>query len=108
MKRAFMSAVCIAALMSAAIANDTMDAMIGASVTYTYADGSSVTAYYAADGTYTTDSVGSGKWTMNGDELCIETDSGESGCTELEAGHGSGDSWDGVDAFGNDVTISIE
>ena len=87
--------------------NDTMQAMIGNSVTYTYGDGSSVTAYYSDDGTYTTDSAGGGSWTMDGDELCITTDSGASGCTTLDSGYGVGDSWDGTDAFGNDVTISI-
>ena len=106
--KTLLTAVVGAALLTAsALANDTMDAMIGQSVTYTYADGSAVVAYYAADGTYTTDSVGSGTWTMEGDELCITTASGDQGCTELEAGHGSGDTWDAVDTFGNPVTISI-
>jgi hypothetical protein len=98
----------LAVMTGAAFANDTMDAMIGASVTYTYGDGNSVTAVYNADGTYTTDTAGGGAWTINGDELCITTDDGASGCTDLEAGHSAGDSWDGIDAFGNPVTISIE
>lgn len=96
------------AMLASAFANDTMDAMIGESVTYTYDDGTSVTAYYADDGTYTTDSVGSGTWTMDGDELCITTDGGDSGCTTLEPGHGPGDSWESTDAFGNPVTITID
>lgn len=93
---------------ASAQANDTMDAMIGSAVVYSYADGTSVTAYYAADGTYTTDSMGGGSWSISGDELCVETDGGQSGCTSLESGYGPGDTWSGVDAFGNDVTISIE
>lgn len=103
-----MSIAGIAALVGSAFANDTMDAMIGASIVYTYGDGSTVTAYYSDDGSYTTDSVGGGSWTIDGDELCITTDNGDSGCTTLEPGRGAGDSWEGVDAFGNAVTISIE
>ena len=95
-------------LMGAAFANDTMKAMIGAVVVYTYADGTVVKAKFAEDGTYTTDTVGNGKWTIEGDEFCIESDGGDKGCTTLEAGHKVGDQWQGKDAFGNDVTISIE
>ena len=102
-------ALSIAATLLAGVAhaNDTMDAMIGAEVTYSYSDGTVVTAYYSADGTYSTDSVGGGSWTIDGDELCIETDAGQSGCTQLEAGKGAGDSWEGLDAFGAPVTITI-
>ena len=90
-----------------AFANDTMDAMITNGATYTYADGTVIAATYNSDGTYTTDSVGGGSWTINGDELCITTDAGDNGCTTLEPGHGAGDSWEGTDAFGNPVTITI-
>ena len=89
------------------LANDTMDAMIGAAVTYSYADGTTVKATYAADGSYTTDVAGGGTWTIDGDKLCIRTEAGDEGCTTLAAGKGAGDSWQGKDAFGNDVTITI-
>lgn len=95
-------------LATAALANDTMDAMIGASVVYTYDNGTTVTAQFAKDGTYTTDSIGGGTWSINGDELCIQTADGKSGCTALASGKGRGDTWRGVDAFGNPVTISIQ
>lgn len=108
MRRWLMSMSAVAALSGTAFANDTMDAMLGASVVYAYADGTVVTATYSDDGTYTTDSAGGGTWTLEGDELCITTDSGAAGCTMLEAGHAVGDSWQGVDAFGNAVTISIK
>ncbi|WP_425407903.1 hypothetical protein [Hyphococcus sp.] len=97
----------LTALTGAASANDTMDEMIGASVTYTYADGTKVVAQYNADGTYTTDSLGGGQWTIDGDELCITTQSGDTGCTMLESGRAAGDSWEATDAFGNPVTIAI-
>lgn len=95
-------------LATAALANDTMDAMIGSAVVYSYAGGATITAYYAANGKYSTDSAGSGSWSMSGDELCIKTDDGKSGCTTLAPGKGKGDTWQGVDAFGNPVTISIQ
>ena len=90
-----------------ALANDTMDAMVANGATYSYADGTVISATYNADGTYTTDSVGGGSWTIDGEELCITTDGGDSGCTVLESGHGAGDSWEGTDAFGTPVTITI-
>ena len=107
MKKLLTVAASVITLAGAAFANDTMDAMIGAKVTYTYADGTIVTATYKADGTYSTDSVGGGKWTIDGNELCIETDSGDKGCTTLEPGRKVGDAWQAKDAFGNDVTIAI-
>ncbi len=91
-----------------ASANDTMEAMVGATVTYAYADGSAVKATYAEDGSYTTDVAGGGTWTIDGDRLCIKTEAGDEGCTTLADGKGVGDSWQGKDAFGNDVTISIQ
>jgi hypothetical protein len=108
MKKLILAIAACAGFSGTALANDTMDAMIGLSVTYDYPDGASVSAAYSADGSYTTDSVGGGKWTMSGDELCITTDDGASGCTTLSPGKGSGDSWEASDAFGNDVTITIE
>lgn len=108
MRRLLMSISIAGTFAGAALANDTMDAMIGASVVYTYQDGSSVTAQFFSNGTYTTDSAGGGSWTIDGDELCITTDNGDSGCTTLAPGHSVGDSWEGVDAFGNPVTITIE
>lgn len=104
----FLGAAAAVIFSTAALANATMDAMIGSTVVYSYAGGASVAAYYAADGTYTTDSAGSGSWSMSGDELCIKTDDGKSGCTTLADGKGKGDTWQGVDAFGNPVTISIQ
>lgn len=108
MKKLIVASFAALGMISAALANDTMDAMIGNAVVYTYSGGTSVTAYYAASGTYTTDSAGGGTWSMNGDELCIKTDDGKSGCTTLASGKSKGDSWSGVDAFGNPVTISIQ
>ena len=108
-KRLAMSIAAGAAVLSGvAMAGDTIDAMIGSKVVYTYANGSVVVAEYSDDGTYTTDVAGGGSWTVDGDELCIKTDDGDEGCTNLAAGKGKGDSWEGKDAFGNDVTISIE
>jgi hypothetical protein len=108
LKGAWLGAAASMLWTGAALANDTMDAMIGSSVVYSYAGGATITAYYAADGSYTTDSAGAGTWTMNGDELCIKTDDGKSGCTTLASGKSKGDTWQGVDAFGNPVTISIQ
>ncbi|MEM9169372.1 MAG: hypothetical protein AAGC56_06925 [Pseudomonadota bacterium] len=107
MRGYLIGAAALAASLGAAQANDTMDAMTGASVTYTYADGTEIVATYSDDGTYTTDSAGGGKWTIDGDELCITTEAGQSGCTMLDGGMGAGDSWEAVDAFGNPVTITI-
>ncbi|MBI1392376.1 MAG: hypothetical protein GC152_06495 [Alphaproteobacteria bacterium] len=108
MKRILSASIAsIAVLGDVAMANDTMDAMVDAKVTYTYADGSVVTADYNPDGTYTTDIAGGGKWRMTGDELCIETDNGDEGCTTIDGGKVKGDSWEAVDAFGNPVTIAI-
>lgn len=108
MKQIFSTLAALLALGGVASANDTMDAMTGATVTYTYGDGTSVTAYYSEDGAYTTDVAGGGTWSIDGDQLCIETDGGDTGCTMLDSGYGPGDSWGGVDAFGNPVTISID
>lgn len=109
MKKLMIGGAAASALwVSAALANDTMDEMIGAAVVYAYPGGATITAYYAADGSYSTDSAGSGTWSMSGDELCIKTSDGKSGCTTLASGKKKGDSWQGVDAFGNAVTISIQ
>lgn len=104
-----MSTAALFAIGSAALANDTMDAMIGATVAYTYGDGTVVSAIYAADGTYKiVGGEGHGTWTTNGDEICVETNDGQTGCTTLEPGHGAGDTWDGIDGFGAEVSISIQ
>ena len=107
MKKTVSLIFAIALAAAPALANDTMDAMIGAEVTYVYADGATVKARYAADGSYTTDVAGGGTWTIDGDTLCIKTEAGEEGCTMLAAGKGAGDTWRGKDAFGNDVAITI-
>lgn len=107
--KTFVSLVPAALLVAgSALANDTMDAMIGKTVVYAYDDGTVVKAKYAADGTYETDVAGGGTWSVDGDTLCITTAGGESGCTALAGGHGPGDNWKGTDAFGNPVSISIE
>ena len=108
MKKTFSLVVVFSLFASGALANDTMEAMIGAKVAYGYADGTTVTATYNEDGTYTTDTAGDGVWTIDGDQLCIKTGAGDEGCTALAAGKGAGDSWEGEDAFGNPVTISIQ
>ncbi len=108
MKSLIVSIAFAGAMLGSAVANDTMDAMIGAAVVYAYVDGTAVAAKYSADGTYTTDVAGGGKWSMNGDELCITTDSGEKGCTQLSPGKAKGDSWEAKDAFGNAVTVTIK
>ena len=107
MKKIFSLAAVFSLIVAGAFANDTMDAMIGAKVAYSYADGTTVIATYNADGTYATDVAGGGAWTIDGDKLCIKTDAGDEGCTTLAAGKGAGDSWEGEDAFGNPVVISI-
>lgn len=108
MKHAVLSIMLASAIFSSpAFANDTMNAMIGRSVVYTYPEGAAVTAHYAADGTYATDSAG-GKWTMEGDRLCIETQAGRSGCAILDPERKSGETWSAKDAFGDAVQISIQ
>lgn len=109
MKRILLSTVGLVAFAGVALANDTMDAMVGATVVYTYPDGTAVSAIYDANGTYNIiGAEGHGTWTINGDEICIETNDGQTGCTTLEPGHGVGDSWGGIDGFGNEVTIAIQ
>lgn len=108
MKKTFSLVAVLSLLAVGAFANDTMGAMVGANVTYSYPDGTTVIATYNADGTYATDIAGGGVWTIDGDRLCIKTDAGDDGCTTLAAGKGAGDTWEGEDAFGNPVVISIQ
>lgn len=93
-------------LIQTAWAGTTMDAVLEGGLKIESAT-SSYTVMFSADGTYTTDVGIEGTWTFDGGELCTTRTTGESNCQILPEGMGRGDSWDGENAAGEAVTITI-
>ncbi len=67
----------------------------------------SYTVTFNEDGTYTTDVGIEGTWELNDGELCTTRSTGEPNCQPLLEGKGSGDSWEGENAAGEAVTVTI-
>jgi len=110
MKKLIGTIVTAAAITLGGVAHaELMDSTFGNSVTIATADGTVVQTYhFNADHTFSlTTAEGSmnGTWSLDGTNLC--TTVGEaSGCTPIED-HEVGDVWEGPDADGNTMTISI-
>ena len=90
----------------AALANSTMDVLLGGAELEISSSEGSYTVQFSDDGSYTTSLGYGGTWSLDGDELCFERDSGEAGCSDLPEGMDVGDSWDG-DVAGTAVTFTI-
>ncbi|MEL6364940.1 MAG: hypothetical protein AAFR11_08875 [Pseudomonadota bacterium] len=103
---AFIAAAGTAFASFAALANSTMDVLLGGAELEIASSEGSYTVQFSDDGTYTTSLGYGGTWSLDGDELCFERDSGESGCSDLPEGMDVGDSWDG-DVAGTSVTFTI-
>ena len=94
----------------AALANDTLEATFGNTVTVAIADGTVVVSYhFNDDGTFAMTgadgSAADGTWALDGTNLCVTVGEGSS-CSEIED-HSVGDSWDETDENGDTMTISI-
>lgn len=71
-------------------------------------DGFSYTVFLEADGTYHADIVGvAGTWTVEGEELCVTNASGQTNCQPIMEGLSLGDSWEGENAAGMAVVLTL-
>lgn len=112
MKNLFGAAALAAAITFAgtALANDTMDATFGNTVTVTTAEGAVASYYMNADGTYMLmagEVHVTGAWTEHDGQVCLTPDDGEEACSPLTDGKGVGDTWEGQASDGSDVTYAI-
>jgi len=93
----------------AALANDTMDATFGNTVTVTTAEGATINYYMNADGTYSMtageDTV-NGTWTEGDGQVCLTPEGGEEACSPLVDGKAVGDTWTSGDGE-TSITLSI-
>jgi len=65
------------------------------------------TTYFEADGTYTTNVGISGTWEAQDGELCVSRATGEHNCQPLMDHLHVGDSWEGQNAAGDTVTVTV-
>ncbi len=95
----------------AALANDTLEATFGNTVTATAADGTVVATYHmSSDNTFhlsTADGMMNGTWREADGQICTTVDGGEEGCADLVDGKGVGDSWTATDSSGTELTFTI-
>jgi hypothetical protein len=103
------AAVFVAVSVAPAMANDTMDVLLGGQqLQVTTSTGATVMITFAANGTYTTSTGSSGTWTLTGDQLCtVRAADNVSSCGALPSGKALGDSWVTTDGNGATVTASI-
>lgn len=94
----------------AALANDTLDATFGNTVTVTLGDGTAVNYYMNEDGTYSMtagEATVSGTWTEADGQVCLTPEGGEEACSPLVDGKAVGDSWEGEGSDGSTITLTI-
>jgi len=83
-----------------------IDALVANALEISSPAGSYIT-YFEADGTYTTNVGISGTWEANGDQLCVSRATGEHNCQPLMDNLSVGDSWEGQNAAGDTVTVTV-
>ena len=115
MKKLIGAAVLAAATIfaGAALANDTLEAAFGNTVTVVAPDGTLLASYYiSADGTFSfTTAEGSfnGSWRedVDANQICLTVEGGEEACSDLVDGIGVGDSWTADDGNGGQNMLTI-
>ncbi len=111
--RKLMSAAVLAAAVTfagTALANSTMDATYGNTVTVTTAEGAVASYYMDANGTYLLtagDVQVTGTWSTHDDQVCLTPAGGEEACSPLTGGKSVGDTWVGQASDGSEVTYAI-
>jgi len=110
----FFGAVVLGAAMSVsgvALANDTLDATFGNTVSGALADGTAVVSYHMnADNTFSvTGAEGTveGTWRTEGNQICLTAGDTPEACSDLVDGLGVGDSWTAPTADGVEITYTI-
>ncbi len=98
----------------AALANDTLEATFGNTVTVVSADGTLLASYHmSADGTFHvvngdgTDASGTWREDVDAHQVCLTPADGEEACSDLNDGLGVGDSWTADDGDGGENTMTI-
>lgn len=94
-----------------ALANDTLDATFGNTVSGALADGTVVVSYHMnADHTFSITSaegIVDGTWRVEGAQVCLTPGGGEEGCSDLVDGLGIGGSWTAPNPDGVEITYTI-
>jgi hypothetical protein len=94
----------------AALANDTLDATFGNTVTVTNSEGAVVSYYMNEDGTYSMtageDTI-NGTWTEADGQVCLTPEGGEEACSPVVDGKSVGDTWEGEGSDGSTLTFAI-
>jgi hypothetical protein len=63
--------------------------------------------YFEEDGSYTTSLGTTGGWALVSGELCVTSEAGDSNCQPMAEDVSLGDTWQGENAAGDPVTLTI-